>query len=456
MARQPKPRKPTRTRVARPKILGLELAPPRLLDERLFAVREHRLGNGLTVRLLEDRSVPAVSLYTFFRVGARNERPGRTGIAHLFEHMMFNGAARYGPKEFDRVLEAHGGHSNAYTSHDVTAYFEDFAAESLELVLDLESDRMRSLAITPETLASEREVVKEERRYAIENSPLGLLDETLQALAFQAHPYGWPVIGWMDDIDAITREDCLEFFRTYYAPNNATVWAVGDFDSDRALDLIERAYGDIPSGPPVTPPATTEPPQRGERRAEVLFPAHAQALAIGYRAPAGSSPDAPALDVLQYALSAGHGGRLVRALVYEKLLAATLFTDFTWHLDPGLFSVFMELNPGVRAEKAQAALDDELEKVVNAGLTESELRRAKGLLRSHLLHEIASNNGRGHALGTNELLLGDWRKGLELARRYEEVGDEDVRRVAAAVLRRELRSTAVLVPDGTGEGGSDD
>ncbi|MGI5865640.1 MAG: M16 family metallopeptidase [Myxococcales bacterium] len=456
MPSQNKARNPSRRSQKKPRVLGLELAEPRPLDPRLFGVKEHRLGNGLTLRLLEDRSVPAISYYTFFKVGSRNERPGRTGIAHLLEHMMFNGAAKYGPKEFDRVLESNGGHSNAFTSHDMTAYFEDFAAEALELVVDLESDRMRSLALAPEALASEREVVKEERRYAVENSVLGLLDENLQALAFQAHPYGWPIIGWMEDIAAISREDCLEFFRTYYAPNNATLWVVGDFDSGKALELIERSYADIPSGPPVPAAASTEPPQRGERRAEVRFPAHAQALAIGYKAPAGTSADAPVLDVLQYALSAGHGGRLVRSLVYERLLAANIFVDFTWHVDPGLFSLLAELNPGVKAERALRAIDEELERVVDKGLTETELRRAKGLLRSHLLREIASNNGRAHALGANELLLGDWRRALDLLRLYAEVRNDDVRRVAAEVLRRERRSVATLVPDLALAGGAHD
>jgi predicted Zn-dependent peptidase len=438
-------------------VLGLELAPPRPLDPRLFAVREHKLANGLSVRLLEDHSVPAVSLYTFFKVGSRNERPGSTGIAHLFEHMMFNGAAKYGPKEFDRVLEGNGGHSNAFTAHDMTAYFEDFAAETLDLALDLESDRMRSLAITPETLASEREVVKEERRLTVDNSVFGAMDEQLWAIAFQAHPYRWPVIGWMQDIEAITRDDCLAFFGTYYAPNNATLWAVGDFESDRALATIERLYGDIPAGPPVPAPVSTEPEQRGERRAEVRFPAHAEALAIAYKAPGAASPDAPVLDVLQYALCAGHGARLIRSLVYEQMLASNLSIDYSWHVDPGLFATLIELNPEVPAEKALAAFDKELERVCEKGLTEDELARAKGQLRAHLLREIATNNGRAQTLGTNELLLGDWRPALEMPARYQAVTDADIRRAASALLRPELRSVVTLVPDASAAaGGSDD
>lgn len=426
---------------------GFPLAPPRPISPELFEVREATLPNGLSVRLLPDASVPAITLYTFFKVGSRNERPGSTGIAHLFEHMMFNGAQRYGPKEFDRVLEGAGGHSNAYTSNDVTAYYEDFAAESLEVVLDLESDRMRALAITPEALASEREVVKEERRFSVENEPLGLLDEELFAIAFSAHPYRWPVIGWMGDIEALKREDCLDFFRTYYAPNNASLWAVGDFEPQRALEAIERWYGGIPKGPPPPEPARTEPPQRGERRSEVRFPAHAASLAIGFKAPAGASEDAPVLDVIQYALSAGEGARLVRTLIYEKLLAANLTVDFAWRADPGIFVLLLELNPGVAPAKALAAVEEELSRMAQKGLTPRELLRAKGQLRAQVLRELASNNGRAHALGTHEILVGDWRQALALPERYASVDNEAVRRVARTTFDTARRSVVTLVPE---------
>ncbi|MBI5547316.1 MAG: insulinase family protein [Deltaproteobacteria bacterium] len=426
--------------------MGRALAPPRPVDPRLFEVQEHELANGLKVRLLADRHVPAVSLYTFFRVGSRNERPGITGIAHLFEHMMFNGAARYGPKEFDRLLESNGGHSNAYTSHDVTAYYEDFAAEALDLVLDLESDRMRSLALAAPTLESERKVVKEERRFSVENEPLGVLDEELYALCYSAHPYRWPVIGWMDDIEAIRREDCLEFFRTYYAPNNATLWAVGDLDPARALAAIEARYGDIPRGPPVPLPVSTEPRQRGERRSRVRFPAHSEALAVGYKAPAGASPDAVVLDVIQYALCAGEGARLMRKLVYEQLLAANVMVDYAWKVDRGLVQVLVELNPKVHAERALQVIDRELGRVARRGFTDLELGRAKGQLRAQVLRELSTNNGRAHTLGTYEQLLGSWRAALQIPERYAAVTNAEVQRVAQEVFRESARSVVVLEP----------
>src|SRR5438309_7711626 len=230
------------------------------LDPRDFPVQEHALANGLQVRLLPDRGLPIATLYSFFRVGSRNERPGITGISHLFEHMMFNGSKKYGPKEFDRRLEAAGGTSNAYTSTDVTAYYEDFAAEALPLVLDLEADRMASLTIDDDSLQRERDVVKEERRFRTDNDIDGMMDEALGALTFLAHPYRWPVIGWMSDVEAITREECGRYFRPYYAPNNCTLVLVGYFGRAAALRQIERLYGGIPAGDGLPKVATGPPP----------------------------------------------------------------------------------------------------------------------------------------------------------------------------------------------------
>src|SRR5437763_7197151 len=221
------------------------------LDPRDFPVEEHELPNGLQIRLLQERSLPVATLYSFFRVGSRNERPGITGISHLFEHMMFNGSKKYGPEQFDRRLESAGGSSNAYTSNDLTAYYEDFASDALPLVLDLEADRMASLTIDDTSLAREREVVKEERRFRTDNDIDGMLDEAMGALAFQAHPYRWPVIGWMSDIEAITRQDCEAYFRSWYAPDNCSLVLVGDFEPDAAMREIERLYGGIAPGEPL-------------------------------------------------------------------------------------------------------------------------------------------------------------------------------------------------------------
>ncbi|WP_242344944.1 M16 family metallopeptidase [Anaeromyxobacter terrae] len=413
----------------------------------LEQVRAHTLPNGLRVRLLHDRSAPTLSYYTFFQVGSRNERLGTTGISHLFEHMMFNGAAKYGPKEFDRVLESRGGHSNAYTSNDVTAYYEDFAPDALETVIDLESDRMRSLRLTTDSLEQEREVVKEERRLRTENSIFGLMEEQLESLVFLAHPYRWPVIGWMDDIERITRDDCEAFFRTYYAPNNAAVYVVGDMDPDATLELLERHYADIPAGPRPAPVPQGEPPQRGERRAVVRYPAQAPALLAGWRGPAARSSDSAALDVLQVCLAVGESSRLRRRLVQDEEVAVSVSIGWGWRIDPGVFLAFAELAPKVKSARAEAILWEELDRVATKGVSGAEVRRAQALLRSSVLHELATHHGIAHALGQAEALLGDWREAGHALEHYAAVGPRDVRRVAAEYLDPSRRNVVALDPE---------
>ena len=418
-------------------------ANPLVLDlERVIA---RTLPNGLRVRVYPDRLVPAVSYYTFFRVGSRNERTGLTGISHLFEHMMFNGSDRYGPKEFDRVLEACGGTSNAYTSNDLTAYYDDFASEAFETVVDLESDRMRSLRLTEETLEQERAVVKEERRLRTDNSTFGLIEEQLESLVYQAHPYRWPIIGWMEDIERIRREDCLAYFRTYYAPTNAAVYVAGDVDPEQAMRRIEEAYGDIPAGPAVPAVASGEPEQRGERRAVVHYPAEAAAVIVGFRGPAANHPDAPILDVLQACLAVGEGSRLRRRIVQEEL-AVSASVAWAWRIDPGVFMLLLELAPGASRQRAEDALFRELDRVARRGVTQQEVERAGALLRSSVLQEFATRNGVAHALGQAEILLGDWREVGKAIARYATVSPEDVRRAAGQFLAPARRNVVWLDP----------
>lgn len=433
------PRKSTRAARTQPPL-------PPALQAIAESVTEATLPNGLKLRFLPSDAVPTCSFYTFFKVGARNERPGITGISHLFEHMMFNGAQKYGPGQFDRLLESNGGTSNAYTSNDVTVYYEDFMSEALPLVVDLESDRMKSLQVTPKMLESERRVVMEERRLRVDNEIGGLLDEELSSLLWKAHPYRWPVIGWMKDIENISREDCLDYFRTFYAPNNAIIYVSGDFDVREAKALISKAYQSIKRGPPAPPVLDAEPEHKGERRAEVQHPAQAPSLMVAWRGPCAKDEDTLVLDVLQYALSVGQSSRLTRALVFEKELAVGVSVDWTWRFDPGAFTVSMELKPGADPRVAEAALYAELQRIAEHGLEPRELEKAKNNLAAHLLRELATNNGRAHALGTYELMLGDWRAGLRLPDRYEAVSADQVRAAALKYLSPEKRAVVTLVP----------
>src|SRR5438067_793617 len=416
------------------------------LDEREFAVQEHALTNGLQIRLLPDRGLPIATLYNFFRVGSRNERPGITGISHLFEHMMFNGSKKYGPKEFDRRLESAGGTSNAYTSTDVTAYYEDFASEALPLVLDLESDRMASLLIDDDSLQREREVVKEERRFRTDNDLDGMMDEALSALAFQAHPYRWPVVGWMSDLNRITRQDCERYFRTYYAPNNCTVLLVGDFDPEQALERIEKLYGAIRRGEPLPEVADGEPPQKGERRAVIHYPAQAPALLAGFRTPNGRQADSLVLDLIEAALSYGEGARLKRALVYEQELCVDANVYFGWRMDAGIFQISLKLNPGVAPAVAESSLWAELARVGDEPMPGKELDRARNLVRAGLLRALQTTNGRAHTLGQMEVMLGSWRAMLDLPDGSAAIAAADVQRVARKTFLPHRRNVVTLIP----------
>jgi predicted Zn-dependent peptidase len=428
-------------------------APPKTAErtadpilQSLFDVQEATLSNGLRVRLLANHQTPVVSLYTFFQVGSRNERPGITGISHLFEHMMFNGAKKYGPKMFDKVLESNGGRSNAYTSTDMTVYYEDFASDALETVLDLESDRMRSLRINDDALESERQVVMEERRVRVDNDITGTMDEELGTLIWKAHPYRWPVIGWEKDIENITRQDCEQYFRTYYAPNNAVLYICGDIDPKKTLALVRGYYGDIPKGPRPESVLNAEPVQKGERRAEVRHPAQSPALMLAWRGPAARDEDTLVLDIIQYALTKGEGSRLVKKLVYETQLAVSVMVDWGWRVDPGAIIVYLELKPDSDPRKVEEALYAELARVATEGLTERELQKAKNNLRADHLRELATNSGRAHAMGHYEALLGSWRDGLTLPSVYAAVTNEQVKAVAAKYFAPERRSVVTLIP----------
>jgi predicted Zn-dependent peptidase len=281
-----------------------------------------------------------------------------------------------------------------------------------------------------------------------DNSIYGLMEEQLEALVFQAHPYRWPVIGWMEDIARIRREECQDWFRVYYAPSNAAIYVVGDVDPGETLARLAAAYRDIPAGPPPPQVPPGEPDQRGERRAQVRYPAQASAVLVGWRAPAARSPDAPVLDVLQAALAIGEGSRLRRRLVQETELAVSVHLSYAWRADPGVFLAFAELAPGIRPERAEKLLFAELAKVAEQGLSAAEVRRAQRLLRSSVLHELATHAGVAHALGQAEALMGHWREAGKALEQYAAVGPREVRRAAREWLDPARRSVVTLVPEG--------
>lgn len=305
---------------------------------------------------------------------------------------------------------------------------------------------MQSLSVTPKTLENERQVVMEERRMRVDNEAEGVMDEELSTLVYKAHPYRWPVIGWMGDIENISREDCMSYFRTYYAPNNATIFVSGDFDPKSALKLIKKYYGGIKAGPAAPPVLDSEPEQKGERRASVKYPAQAPALLLAWRGPPATDADTLTLDVLQYALSVGQSSRLTRALVYEQEAAVSVQVDWSWRVDPGLFLISIELKPGADPAKTEAALYEQLERIAKDGLTQRELEKAQNNLSMMMLKELVTNNARAHSLGNYEMMLGSWKAGLALPLRYEAVTSEQVKAAAQKYLTADRRNVVTLVP----------
>jgi len=438
---------------AKAKSAAVTAAPAPAFGPDRVPVERHTLSNGLVVLLHEDHSVPAVSFWQWYKVGSRNEAPGITGISHFFEHMMFNGSKNVPPKEYDRVIESNGGYSNAFTSRDQTAYFEEIAADRANVLFRLDADRMAELSLLPDLLKSEVEVVKEERRLRTDNDIFGMLDEQLYATAFNASSYRWPVLGWMGDLERMQRQELVDYFRTYYAPNNCILVLTGDFDGKQALARIEQAFGGIPSQAPPVEPVDSEPSQRGERRVQVHYPAQNVTLMMGYKAPNVKSPDVAALDIVSSILADGESSRLHRALVYDQQIALSAGAFFQTSLQPTLFEFYAEMKPGKTAAEGLAALDAVIARFVAEGPTPRELQKAKNQTEASFVRVLKTNNGLARTIGFHEHVFGDYREMFHMIDRYRAVTAEDCRRVAKATFDARQRTVAELVPETELSGG---
>jgi zinc protease len=410
-------------------------------------VRATQLANGLKVIVWPAHGIPNVALYNWVRVGSRNEAPGITGLAHFFEHMMFNGTTRRQPGEFDRLMEAQGGSNNAFTSDDVTVYQDWFPASALELVLDLESDRVGNLAFLPHVIESERGVVYSERRLRVEDNNQGLLGEQVQAMAFVAHPYKFPTIGWPSDIQAWDLSDLQRFYRTFYAPNNLTLVLAGDVRPEVAFDLAARYFGHLPRQAPPAPIRTREPEQLGERRVVVRRKAQTPLLQYAYKAPAAADPRAPAVNLLLSVLIDGDASRLHRRLVEEREMAIEVSGQWQEGFDPGLLWLYLTLPEEADMDEVQELLDAELEDVARNGVTDAELRRAKSLTEVGFWRKLATIDGKAQLLGEFEIFHGDWEKLFEAPFQYEQVTREEVQSLAQEILDPRKRTVGVLLPE---------
>lgn len=409
-------------------------------------VKQHMLGNGMKVLIHEDHDVPNVAMYLFFTVGSRNEQPGTTGLSHFFEHMMFNGAKKYGPKQFDIVLEKAGGRNNAYTSKDVTVYTDFLPDTALELMFDMEADRLKDLALLPEMVASERQVVANERRMAVDNNPFGTLYEQLNAAAYTAHPYQWPVIGWASDIEQWTREELEHHFRMGYAPNNCTVVVAGAVKEEDVLRLAKKYFEPIPRQDPPPPVRTVEPAQNGERRVTVHRRAQLPLQMVSWHVPATKHADTPALSVLGALLSQGRSSRLYRRMV-DGELALRAQCGGNESLDPGQFLCFVSPRSGVEPETSERALFEEIEKLQKEAPGEKELQKAKNQLLADYFRELKTIANKANFIGNFEVFHGDWRKVNEYEQAIQGVTAEDVQRVAARYLTARNRTVATLIPE---------
>ena len=423
------------------------LAVPAVHAAQAPPVSEATLDNGLRILVLEDHRSPIATVQTWYRVGSRNEIPGATGLAHFLEHMMFKGTPAHGKGQFARIVEENGGQDNAFTSHDVTSYYVNIAADRVDLVLGLEADRMRNLLLDPREIDSERQVVAEERRTRMEDDPDGYLEEEFLAAAYKAHPYGWPVIGWMEDIQRINPTELRAFYNRFYQPNNALLVIAGDVDARRVIARARETFGRIPRVPAPPPRDSVEPPQLGERRVQVYkADARAPIIYIGFHVPNYRSQDAPALELLSTILQEGRASRLYRKLVYEQRLALSIGGEYAYlSHDPNLFWFSGTPMPGQTPGALEQAIMAEIERVKYEPVPEEEIERAKNQTEAGFVWRQDSVHSRAASLARFEL-VGTWRNGESFVPLIRQVTAADLQRVARAYFQTDRRTVGILLP----------
>ena len=412
------------------------------------------LPNGLRVLILEDHVAPVFSIAVNYNVGSRNERQGRTGFAHLFEHMMFKGSENVGQNEHPYLMFMNGGSMNGTTNKDRTVYYETLPSNQVELALFLEADRMKSLAITKENLENQINAVQEERRSGVDNQPYGKVGDMRPELAYKNFGYGHSVIGSMADLSAATVQDVADFFKMYYAPNNAVIGIVGDVDTKATLEKVKQYFGAIPRQP--NPPAvdTTEPPQTEERRANVDDAlARLPRVDMAYHVPASSSPDYDALTVLTTILSGGRSSRFYENIVRQQQLATSVNAFVGETRGPGLLTIIATPTPGKSVADVEAAIDAEFDKVKNGPIADWELEKARVSARRNYVASQGSSLQRAIVMSQNAMFYNDPDLLSKRQQRIEKVTAADVQRVAKQYLVKTNRTVIVTTPKSAGRGG---
>ncbi len=410
-------------------------------------VQSFTLDNGMKFLVVEDFSIPNANMYLFYRVGSRNEYQGITGLSHFFEHMMFNGAKKYGPKEFDRTMEFNGGANNAYTREDITVYTNWFPSSAAEVIFDLEADRISSLSIDSNIVESERGVVISERSTALENSPWIFLSMSVQAQAFQEHPYHWPVIGYLDDMKNWKQADLERYFKTYYAPNNCVVVVSGAMKLADVKKLAEKYLAPIPAQPAAPAVNIMEPQQTGERRILLEKDVNTPYINIAYKAPEAKHQDYYALVLLNDILSSGNSSRLHASLVDDKQLATAVFTSYQESFDPTLFNIYAATNKAIDENDLEKAIYTEIDKIRNEGVTEKELQKVKNQKLVDFYRQVETIDGKSNNIGTFEVFFGDYKKMFDAPGQFNKVTAADIQRVANTYLHVKNRTVGILKSD---------
>jgi len=422
----------------------LLISPP--ISSFAAQVQELVLDNGLKVLLLEDHKSPAVTFQVWYRVGGRNEKDGKSGLAHFLEHMMFKGTPTTGPEEYSRLIAKNGGRSNAFTTADMTVYFATMSRDKINIQLELEADRMANALLGDTYFEPEKKVIQEERRLRTDDNPGSALYEIAASVAYTIHPYRRPVVGWMEDIQNLTRQDLVDFYKLYYAPNNAVIVMVGDFSTDEVLPKIKVAYGKIPRG--AEPPKMTvvEPTQRGEKRVTLKKEAELPLLMMLHHAPNLQNQDSYALDLLSVVLAGGKSSRLHQELVYQKRLVRGIDADYNaLSVDATAFSISAQLLPGAELAQVEREIERQLDKVKTELVSERELQKAKNQIEAAFVFAQDSIFGQAMKIGYYEM-VGGWRMVDSYLPNMRKVTREDLRRVAQKYLQRDTRTVGTLIP----------
>lgn len=425
----------------------ISFSPPLFSQEKLGGkVYETTLANGLKIILLENHKAPVVTVQIWCRAGSRNEAWGKTGLSHLVEHMMFKGSKRFSAEQFVRIIEENGGRNNAFTSHDYTGYFVNISADRVAIPLELEADRMRNAIFHEKEFATEKRVVIEERRLRTEDNPQAYLYEQMLATAYQVHPYHWPIIGWMEDLERLTLADALEYYNRYYVPANAFLVVAGDFSQHKLLPKIEEAFGHLPTTQAPQQDISHEPAQQGERRLVIKREGLVPALMMGYHVPNLRSPDSYVLEVIEAMLSSGKSSRFYEHLIREKQVALRADAGYSiTSRDPTLFFISAEVLAGKDLAALEKAIDEEIMRLQTEPVVSEELNKAKNQLEAGFIYGQDSVFNQAMVLARHEIAE-TWSRVEDYLPSIRRVTSDDIKRVARQYFIPENRTVGHFLP----------